>query len=89
MLDRLQPGPRSHDAVARAAAFTEVLDAGQDRFTAGERRRSRRVALYAVIGALVVVGIGVWGFGVETNTRLAPIHWQKLAPSIQVTIRPH
>ena len=81
--------PRTQDAAAQAAAFNDLLDAEQDRFHARERRHGRRMALCAVIGALLVVGIGVWGFGVETNTRNAPIHWQKLAPSIAVAIRPH
>nr|WP_321983155.1 hypothetical protein [uncultured Lichenicoccus sp.] len=81
--------PRIHEAAAQSASFNDFLDAEQDRFRARERRQARRVALYAVIGAVLVVGIGVWGFGVETNTRHAPIHWQKLAPSIAVVIRPH
>ncbi|WP_428374983.1 hypothetical protein [Lichenicoccus sp.] len=81
--------PRSHDAAAQAASFNDLLDAEQDRFKARERRHARRVAFYAVLGAILVVGIGVWGFGVETNTRNAPIRWEKLAPSISVVIRPH
>ena len=89
MHDRHPPRPRSQEAVVKAASFNDMLDAEQERYASRERRHARRNALYAVIGAILVVGIGVWGFGVETNTRLAPIRWQKLAPSIEVAIRPH
>ncbi len=55
------------------AFYSERLDADHARFSAASRRATRRFGIYAVLGAALVVGVGVWGFGKETNTRNVPI----------------
>ena len=55
------------------AFYSERLDADHERFSAASRRATRRFGIYAVFGAALVVGVGIWGFGEETNTRNAPI----------------
>ncbi len=55
-----------------AAFYSERLDADHERFSAASRRATRRFGIYAVFGAALVVGFGVWGFGKETNTRNLP-----------------
>ena len=55
------------------AFYSERLDADHERFSAASRRATRRFGVYAVLGAALVVGVGVWGFGKETNTRNAPV----------------
>ena len=52
MHDRHPPRPRSQEAVVKAASFNDLLDAEQERYASRERRHARRIALYAVIGAI-------------------------------------
>ena len=79
------------------AFYSERLDADHERFSAASRRAARRFGIYAVVGAALVVGVGVWGFGKETNTRNAPIRGAAIAPrgpatapasTVMVVIRP-
>jgi hypothetical protein len=58
---------------AQVAFYTERLDADLRRFDLEARRASRRLWPYSVLGAVLIVGFGVWGFGEETNTRNAPV----------------
>ncbi len=55
------------------AFYSERLDADHERFSAASRRATRRFGIYAVLGAALVVGFGIWGFGEETNTRNVPV----------------
>lgn len=75
-----------------AAFYSERLDAELDRFNAESRKAVWRSGIYAVLGAIVVVGIGIWGFGVETNTRNAPARHIPAAPppgsTVMVVIKP-
>ena len=54
------------------SGLNEQLDEELDRFDARSRRGVWRSAFYAVLGAILVVGFGIWSFGIETNTRNAP-----------------
>jgi hypothetical protein len=74
----------------QVAFYSERLDADLERFERETRRASRRLWPYAVLGAVLVVVFGVWGFGVETNTRNAPVHLAPpLAPGSAVTVTIH
>ena len=72
----MTPLPTSSDTSRlsqRVASYSERVDAEHTRFNADWRRARRRFALCAVLGAVLVVGVGVWGFRIETNTTNAPI----------------
>lgn len=72
MIDPVQfPSPAGRLG-ERLAAYGERVDADLERFNIEQRRIARRRGLYAVLGAMIVVGIGIWGFGEETNTRNGP-----------------
>ena len=73
-------------------SYNERLDAELDRFNARSRQGVWRNAIYAVLGAVVIVGIGIWGFGIETNTRNAPVAHPPApspGPAVMVIIRPN
>ncbi len=73
-------------------SYSERLDAELDRFNARSRKGVWRNAIYAVFGAIIIVGIGIWGFGVETNTRNAPVRHPPTpspGPAVMVIIQPN
>ncbi len=85
----------SYDTLSKhrdpASVQSERLDALREMFSARSRITARRSALYAVLGAMVVVGFGIWGFAVETNTRDMPMRPpvpQRPAGPIMVVITP-
>ncbi len=73
MLIPLPSRPRAGVPRDPVAFYSERLDADHERFDAASRRATRRFGIYAVLGAALVVGVGIWGFGKETNTRNVPI----------------
>ncbi len=64
----------------------ERLEARLERFATRSNAPGRRSGLYAVLGALLVVGFGVWGFRKETNTRLAPVHAESTGAAVMVVL---
>ena len=76
-----------------AASYSERLDAELDRFNARSRSGLWRSAVYAVLGAIAVVAFGIWGFGIETNTRNAPARPPPAAlppgSTVMVVIKPN
>ena len=64
--------------------YSERLDLVAERFEVRARGKARRSRLYAAIGAVLVVAFGVWGFGMETNTRTAT--WHPIVRNVTVDI---
>ena len=86
------PPIQSDGTDQHAMPYNERLDAELERFNERSRKGVWRNAIYAVCGAIVVVGIGIWGFGVETNTRNAPVRHSPApspAPTVMVIIKPN
>ena len=79
MLIPLPPRPPVSVPRDPVAFYGERLDADHERFSSASRRATRRFGIYAVFGAALVVGVGVWGFGKETNTRNVPTRSATLA----------
>ena len=66
--------------------YSERLDLAAERFEVRARGNARRSRLYAALGAVLVVAFGVWGFGMETNTRTAT--WHPVVRTVTVDITP-
>ena len=89
----IDPRPLPGNGLGKPPAFySERLDAELDRFNARSRRGLWRSAIYAVLGAIVVVAFGTWSFRIETNTRNAPARQVPAASppgsTVMVVIRP-
>jgi len=81
-------GRALHDRVGAHAARVE---AELERFESESRRRTRRLGLIAVAGAIGVVSFGAWMFRTETSTANLAILGRGAVPhvvSVMVTL-PH
>ncbi|WP_428393358.1 hypothetical protein [Lichenicoccus sp.] len=67
--------------------YSERLDLVAENFEVRARSKVLRSRLYAAIGAVLVVAFGVWGFGMETNTRNAT--WHPIVRTVTVDIVRH
>ena len=78
-----EPISKHRDPVS---VHSERLDAMLEAFSARSRRTSRRFAAYAMLGAVVVVTLGIWGFAFETSTLQVPVRTPTMASNGPVMV---